>query len=103
MKQSNYDVIVVGGGLVGLETAEFLLTQMRKVTLVEMRDDIGDDPFTKMMHIGPLTAGGVKILTKSAGDKAERRARQQPYLWLQKGQQAARYRRGAGADGARAI
>ena len=39
----------------------------------------------------------------SAGDKAERRARQQPYLWLQKGQQAARYRRGAGADGARAI
>ena len=59
------NVIVVGGGLVGLETAELLLTQMRKVTIVEMREDIGDDMFTKMMHIGPLTKGGVKILTST--------------------------------------
>ena len=31
-----FNVIVVGGGLVGLETAEVLLTEMRRITIVEM-------------------------------------------------------------------
>ena len=60
-----FNVIVVGGGLVGLETAEVLLTEMRRITIVEMRGDIGDDMFSKMMHIGVLNAGGVKIMTNT--------------------------------------
>ncbi len=58
-------VLIIGGGLVGMETAEVMVTQMRKVSLVEMRDDVGDDPMTKMSHIGPLLKGGVNIMTKT--------------------------------------
>lgn len=61
-----HNPIVVGGGLVGLETTELLITMARKITLVEMRDDIGDDPFTKMMHVGPLFDTYVDILTNTA-------------------------------------
>jgi len=38
---SGYNVLVVGGGLVGLETADFLLSQKRLVTVVEMLDKAG--------------------------------------------------------------
>jgi len=43
------NVLVAGGGLVGLDTASFLLSQMRSVTVVEMLDSVaGEDP--KDMH-----------------------------------------------------
>ena len=42
-KQTGSWVIVVGGGMVGCETAEFLMKKGKKVTLVEMLDEIGAD------------------------------------------------------------
>jgi len=67
------NVLVVGGGLVGLETAEFLLTQMRSVTVVEMMDTVGEDLVLKAVmkdaFLNALYDGGVKVLT---GTKVER-------------------------------
>ncbi|MEA4888804.1 MAG: FAD-dependent oxidoreductase [Clostridiaceae bacterium] len=37
------DVVVIGGGLVGLEAMEVLLGQGKKVTVVEMLDQVGND------------------------------------------------------------
>ena len=36
-------VIVVGGGMVGLETAEFLSTMGKEVTIFEMLEEVGQD------------------------------------------------------------
>lgn len=38
-----HKVLIVGGGSVGCETADFLAAQGKQVTLLEMRDDIGHD------------------------------------------------------------
>ncbi len=38
-----HKVLVVGGGMVGAETAEFLAEQGHKVSVIEMRDEIGPD------------------------------------------------------------
>jgi len=60
------NVVVVGGGLIGVETAEFLVEKGKKVTVVEMLKSIGSD-------IGPTTRWGMlkrihkkmKILTST--------------------------------------
>jgi len=56
---------VIGGGLVGLETADFLASQGVKVTLVEMLDEVGGDmdPLAKAMITKRLKGNGVKIYT----------------------------------------
>ncbi|MBW1818022.1 MAG: FAD-dependent oxidoreductase [Deltaproteobacteria bacterium] len=36
-------VVIIGGGLIGLETAEFLVEQGKKVTVVEMRRHLAED------------------------------------------------------------
>ncbi|WP_077612506.1 oxidoreductase [Clostridium sp. Marseille-P2415] len=41
--ETGENIAVIGGGLVGSETAEFLLTQHKKVTIVEMVDEIARD------------------------------------------------------------
>jgi 2,4-dienoyl-CoA reductase-like NADH-dependent reductase (Old Yellow Enzyme family)/thioredoxin reductase len=46
-------VAMIGGGLVGLETALFLARRGRKVTLIEMADEIGGD-------VGPLNRARLK-------------------------------------------
>ncbi len=59
-----YNLIIAGGGLVGINTAEFVLENMRKVTVLEIPG--GDaDPMTKMMHMKQLNEGGVKIMAKT--------------------------------------
>ena len=63
------NVLLVGGGLVGLETADFLLHQMRTPTVVEMLDSAGEDLVGKETFIKSLHDGGVKIMT---GTKVER-------------------------------
>jgi 2,4-dienoyl-CoA reductase-like NADH-dependent reductase (Old Yellow Enzyme family)/thioredoxin reductase len=63
------NVLVVGGGLVGLETADFLMSQMKSVTVVEMLDTPGEDLLMKDDFIKTLLDGGVKIMT---GTKVER-------------------------------
>ena len=56
---------VIGGGLVGLETADFLAEGGVQVTLVEMLDQVGGDmdPLAKMMLMKELLKNDVKIHT----------------------------------------
>ena len=66
-------VLLIGGGLVGLETAEFLAARGRKVTLVEMQEEVGAGldilPRTMLLrrlgeqHVGIHTSTRVTRLT----------------------------------------
>ena len=58
-------VVVVGGGLVGLETADYLAAQGRRVTLVEMLPEVGADMdvLARTMLLKRLGDQGVKIHT----------------------------------------
>ena len=42
--------LVIGGGLVGLEPADFLSAQGKRVTLVEMLPDVGADMVGKVEY-----------------------------------------------------
>lgn len=60
-------VVVIGGGLVGLETAEFLAKQKKEVTVVEMLDEVGKDmgfirKVVTSQHIGNA---GIRIITNA--------------------------------------
>jgi len=57
-------VIIVGGGLVGCETAEFLAHKGKDVTIFEMLDRIGSDigPLTRWVTRGRLQHLGVKMV-----------------------------------------
>jgi 2,4-dienoyl-CoA reductase-like NADH-dependent reductase (Old Yellow Enzyme family)/thioredoxin reductase len=58
---------VIGGGMVGLETADFLASMDLKVTLVEMLEDIGGDMdiLAKTMLIKRLKEAEVDIFTRT--------------------------------------
>ncbi len=60
-------VLVMGGGSVGLETAESLVLQGRQVTLVEMREEVGVDMVRSIRShlVAKLTDLGVKIHTST--------------------------------------
>lgn len=60
-------VIVVGGGMVGLETAEFLAQQGKKVTILEMLERLGSDieRVTRWVVVGRIHRAGVKAETKT--------------------------------------
>ena len=60
-----HNCLIIGGGLVGLETAEFIIPNMRKVTVVEMLPDVGENPFTKMMFADLLSDPNIKVLTNT--------------------------------------
>lgn len=64
-------VLIVGGGMVGLETAEYLLTQNRQVTVVEMLDKAGEglNPNIQYFIFKALKEGGVDILTNTKVEK----------------------------------
>ncbi|HHU43278.1 MAG: FAD-dependent oxidoreductase [Bacillota bacterium] len=61
------NVLVVGGGLVGLETAEHILSMGRRVTITEMLSEVGKDipPAVKYFSLKKLAKNGVKILTNT--------------------------------------
>jgi NADPH-dependent 2,4-dienoyl-CoA reductase/sulfur reductase-like enzyme len=63
-----HKVLVVGGGMVGAETAEFLAEQGHDVSIVEMRHEIGPDVIHEhrvfLMHA--LNEYGVQELTDAA-------------------------------------
>lgn len=62
--------LIIGGGLVGLETAEFIVSQKRKATVIEMMDKAGADMDESIQYFifKELEKGNVQIKT---GTKVE--------------------------------
>jgi NADPH-dependent 2,4-dienoyl-CoA reductase/sulfur reductase-like enzyme len=60
---TTHTALVIGGGLVGLETADFLAERGIRVTLVEMRESVGSemDPLARSMLLGRLREHGVEL------------------------------------------
>ncbi|QNB47804.1 FAD-dependent oxidoreductase [Thermanaerosceptrum fracticalcis] len=60
-------VVVVGGGLVGCETAEYLAEQGKQVTVVEMLDDVAVDvgALTRALLLNRMAENKIQVLTKS--------------------------------------
>jgi NADPH-dependent 2,4-dienoyl-CoA reductase/sulfur reductase-like enzyme len=58
---------IIGGGLVGLEAADFLSARGKKVTLVEGAEEVGTklDPLPRTMLLKRLQAKGVEIHTST--------------------------------------
>ncbi len=67
-KEAGESVVVIGGGLVGCETALYLAQKGKKVTIVEILDSIARDiPSPNRMHLLKLlTDTNVKILTETS-------------------------------------
>ena len=57
-------VVMIGGGLIGCETAEVLLDQGKKVTILEMLDTVAADmsPRARKFLLDKLVEGGVEIM-----------------------------------------
>ncbi len=66
-------VVVIGGGVVGCETAEFLADKSKKVTVIEMLDDLaaGMERWHKQYLLERLNLLGVTILTKTKAEAAQ--------------------------------
>ena len=60
-------VVVVGGGMIGCETAEFLADKGKKVTIVEMLERIARDigPTTRWVTVKRLRDIGIEMLTST--------------------------------------
>ena len=58
-------IVIIGGGTVGLETADYLAVQGNDITVLEMLDTIGrgSDPLYLDYLLRELKANGVKIMT----------------------------------------
>ncbi len=67
LKITGKNVVVVGSGLTGLETAEYFMEQGNKVTIVEMLDKIGPGVYRLLYYdIFPkLSDNGVQFITSS--------------------------------------
>jgi 2-enoate reductase len=66
-KETGETVVIIGGGIIGCETALFLAQEGKKVTIIEILEDIARDMYSvNRMHLLKLLAnGGVKILTRT--------------------------------------
>jgi 2,4-dienoyl-CoA reductase (NADPH2) len=69
-KQTGQNVVIVGSGAIGCETAEFLAQKGKQVTILEMLPRIGTDygPTNRFVVIDRLVAAGIRLET---GVKAE--------------------------------
>jgi len=69
-KQTGQNVVIVGGGSTGCETAEFLAQKGKQVAILEMLPRIGADygPMNRFVVIDRLVAAGIRLET---GVKAE--------------------------------
>ena len=70
-KDATGKVVVLGGGHVGAEVAEYLATKGRDVTIIEMLDEIATDmpKSVRMLLILSLKENGVKTITKAKAEK----------------------------------
>lgn len=66
VKKVGQKVVIIGGGMVGCETAEFLARKGKKVTIIEMLGEIGNDigASNKEHTIYRLQSAGVEMITK---------------------------------------
>ena len=66
-KQVGQNVVIVGGGSIGCETAEFLFKMGKRVTILEMLDRIGADigEWNRWVIVDRLNAGGIRVETGS--------------------------------------
>ncbi len=66
-------VVIIGGGVIGLETAEFLADKGKKVTVIEMLDNLasGMERTHKQFLLNRLDLRGVTILTGSKGEAVQ--------------------------------
>ncbi|MEJ2720449.1 MAG: FAD-dependent oxidoreductase, partial [bacterium] len=80
-------VLVIGGGMVGLETAEYLTEKGHSVTVVEILDQVAADmePVTAKLLLKNLQQNGVRVLT---GTTLTRFDHQTAYVQGQDGEQA---------------
>lgn len=64
-RESGEQIVIIGGGSVGCETAEFLAAAGKKVTVIEMLDTIAEKMVnvTRTIVLGHLKAYGVTFLT----------------------------------------
>jgi len=64
-KQTSQNVVIVGGGSTGCETAEFLAQKGKQVTILEMLPRIGADygPMNRWVVIDRLIAAGIRLET----------------------------------------
>jgi 2,4-dienoyl-CoA reductase-like NADH-dependent reductase (Old Yellow Enzyme family)/thioredoxin reductase len=71
--QTGREVVIIGGGGVGLETADFLATKGKKVKVIEQLPEAGRDleNSTKKVLMGRLTRNGVEILTGAIIEKVD--------------------------------
>lgn len=69
-------VVMVGGGQVGLETAEYLATQGKKVTVLEALPEVGQDMelFSKVLMLPRLASLGIETITSAEVEKVEQNA-----------------------------
>jgi pyruvate/2-oxoglutarate dehydrogenase complex dihydrolipoamide dehydrogenase (E3) component len=67
VKVQTATAFVIGGGLVGLEMADFLVSQGKRITLVEMLEDVGGDmdPLAKTMITKRVSQQGATIHTNT--------------------------------------
>lgn len=67
IKISNSNVVVIGSGLTGLETAEYIADKGNKVTVIEMVDKIGGDAYASNLYdvTSRLKKYGVEFLTST--------------------------------------
>ena len=65
------NVFIVGGGMVGLETAEYLAEKGKTVSVIEMLSDVGVDmePFSKVFLLERFQEMGVKVFTSMRVNK----------------------------------
>ena len=70
-KPSGKNVVVIGGGSIGCETAEFLAKQGKKVSLIEMTDTLAGNTgkTAQTILLGHLKGNKVDILTECAVEK----------------------------------
>jgi pyruvate/2-oxoglutarate dehydrogenase complex dihydrolipoamide dehydrogenase (E3) component len=61
------NIVIIGGGAVGCETAEFLADKGAKVTVVELLDEVAKDVGTleRILLLQRLAEKGVTLLTKT--------------------------------------
>lgn len=61
------NVLIVGGGTVGCETAEFLKDKGKEVTIIEMLSELGMDmePFDRCFFLERFAKSGIKALTNT--------------------------------------